>query len=552
MKVRIFSRLLLPGTLALMVLLLACQQPAATPTPEAASPRPSAAKTTKPLTATEREAVADFAKQYEALEQEWEELRAGFDSWRSGLAECHPSAAQDALSNFAASFKEVTEAARSLPRTASTKELADLIIPAVEGEETALRVLRDRWMPGNSSFFESMEQRRTASSDAQKATEDRSVELQLEFEAGATRDEVEEAKQFSGVFDEIEDSWDDYHDEFRQLRNKESKLDVEEVLLSYQALAESYISIVESLAELEGSDILQDLIEILDNAADDEFDALNELVEALEKGIADPAPPPNEEMSRGQQTPGAAMAGSPTMTAAPPAQAPGVAGPSNGESAGPTLPTEANSGQNPNAGRGAEEAPAVMLGSGQQSMPPVLLPATASTQANGNGNGPSIFHRELDDAYGASLVAMEQVSQGIEEIIEDRSAEHLQDVMDFNEAYESLLAKWGSFHEDYDSWRETDGGCDRVSTLDDLDSFTQGASALAANVRSLPRNGYLLPVYTLLVEAAEREEGAMRSLYNSWRPFATDAFAAVDRERSGADRLRQEAMTGLQELSNRP
>ena len=44
----------------------------------------------------------------------------------------------------------------------------------------------------------------------------------------------------------------------------------------------------------------------------------------------------------------------------------------------------------------------------------------------------------------------------------------------------------------------------------------------------------------------------MRALYNSWRPFAIDAFAAVDQERANADRLRQQANTALQELRARP
>ena len=552
MRVQIFYRILLPGTLALIALLLACQQPAATPTPEAASPRPSAAQTARPLTSSEREAVADFAERYAALEQEWAELRADFDGWRSGLPECRPSAAQEALSDFTASFKEITGAARDLPRTASSRELADLIIPAVEAEETAFRTLRDRWLPGNTSFFESVEQRRTEAANAQKATEDRALELQEEFEAGATENEVEEAMLFSGAFDEIEDAWEDYHDEFRQLRNKESRLELEQVLQSYKALAASYASVVESLDGLEGSDILKDLIETLDNAADDESDALSALIEALEEGIADPAPPPGAEAENGQEPPTAAMAAVPTQAPAPPAQAPTVVAPSNGEGAGPTLPPEAGNGQDPNADTGEEQAPAALPDPGQQMAAPTAQPVIATGQSNGNGNGPSIFHTELDEAYEASIAALERVSQGIEDITEDESANHLTDILDFKEAYASLLDKWGSFHEGYDAWRESDGGCDRVSTLDDLDGFTQQAAALAARVRALPRNGYLLPVYTLVVEAAQGEEGAMRSLYNSWRPFATDAFAAVDRERSGADRLRQQAMTSLEELSSRP
>ena len=502
---------------------------------------PAAGQAAKPLTASEREAIANFSMQYEELEQEWAELRAGFDGWRSGLTECHPSAAQEALSQFAASFKEVTEAARNLPRATTTKELADLIIPSVEAEETALRTLRDRWLPGNASFFEAVEQRRTAASEAQQATEDRSLELQEEFEAAPTAAELEEAEQFSLAFKQIEDEWEDYHDQYRILRNKEANLDVEDVISSYEELSETFTAIVETLAELETSEVLQGLTERLDGAADDELDALGALIEALEAGYADPAPPPQDLSMDEPDEPLAAMAegaGEATVTNG---QAPGEGAPVAGQGQAPS----AGEGQAPRTGL----TPGIVAGSQRRTMTGDMPSEDLTEQDNGE---PSIFHLELHDAYEASIAALEEVSLGIQEIVDDRSAEHLVDVMDFNSSYEKLLVKWESFHEEYDDWRSYGGGCERIAVLEDLDEFSASAAALAAKVRELPRTGYLLPAYTLVVDAAEGEAEAMRALYNSWRPFAIDAFAAVEQERTNADRLRQQAMTGLQELTARP
>ena len=541
MKARICSRLILPGTLLLLVLLLACQQSDGAQTPLTAPTLPAAGQAAKPLTASEREAIANFSMQYEELEQEWAELRAGFDGWRSGLTECHPSAAQEALSQFAASFKEVTEAARNLPRTTSTKELADLIIPSVEAEEAALRTLRDRWLPGNASFFETVEQRRTAASEAQQATEDRSLELQEEFEAAPTAAELEEAEQFSLAFKQIEDEWEDYHDQYRILRNKEANLDVEDVISSYEELSETFTAIVETLAELETSEVLQGLTERLDGAADDELDALGALIEALEAGYADPAPPPQDLSMDEPDEPLAAMA-----------EGAGEATVTNGQAPGEGAPV-AGQGQAPSAGEGQAPmtglTPGIVAGSQRRTMTGDMPSEDLTEQDNGE---PSIFHLELHDAYEASIAALEEVSLGIQEIVDDRSAEHLVDVMDFNSSYEKLMVKWESFHEEYDDWRSFGGGCERIAVLEDLDEFSASASSLAAKVRALPRTGYLLPAYTLVVDAAEGEAEAMRALYNSWRPFAIDAFAAVEQERTNADRLRQQAMTGLQELTARP
>lgn len=87
--------------------------------------------------------------------------------------------------------------------------------------------------------------------------------------------------------------------------------------------------------------------------------------------------------------------------------------------------------------------------------------------------------------------------------------------------------------------------------LQALDGFNLRMSELGREVRRLPQSSYLLPMYTLLVEAAEREEGAVRALRNSWRPFTVDAFKVMDQERLNADRLRRQAGIGLQGLSDR-
>jgi hypothetical protein len=158
----------------------------------------------------------------------------------------------------------------------------------------------------------------------------------------------------------------------------------------------------------------------------------------------------------------------------------------------------------------------------------------------------------MDAAFNESEAALKKVSQTIKEIVDDDSAENLAEVENFNGHYKGLLREWAIFHERYNDWRKTEGGCDRVEVLQALDRFNQRIGELGRKVRDLHQSGFLLPMYTLLVEAAERDEGAMRALYNSWRPFTVDAFKAVDQERVNSDRLRRQANIGLQELRNRP
>ncbi|MXY59352.1 MAG: hypothetical protein F4Y96_02430 [Chloroflexi bacterium] len=158
---------------------------------------------------------------------------------------------------------------------------------------------------------------------------------------------------------------------------------------------------------------------------------------------------------------------------------------------------------------------------------------------------------EMEEAFEASEAVLEQVSRTVRLLVDDDPQDKLAEVGNFDVHYTALVVKWDAFHERYTDWRRTDGGCDRTEVLQSLDGFNLRMGDLGREVRSLPQSSYLLPMYNLLVEAVEREEGAIRALRNSWRPFTVDAFKAVDQERVTADRLRRQAAVGLQELRDR-
>ena len=142
------------------------------------------------------------------------------------------------------------------------------------------------------------------------------------------------------------------------------------------------------------------------------------------------------------------------------------------------------------------------------------------------------------------------VNRTINNDLDGSAIADLEEVQEFIVAYEILLTDWDEFHLSYNNWRRTEGGCDRTEVLKDLSQFHIRIGELGLKVRDLPQSGYLLPMYTLLVEAVEREEGAVRSLRTSWQPFTVDAFIAVDRERDNANKLRREASIALEELTD--
>ena len=489
MKARSGSILFLPAALLLLVLLLGCRQADATPTPEPAATVAPAVQAAKPLTPGEREAVDAFAKQWQSVNEQQENFYKEFDDWRAGLTECHPIAAQEALQGFAASFKDVTRQVRNLPASTATKKLDDLLITAAETEETAYRQLRDRWQPNNVSLFEAVELRRSESARARKDAEDQSLELREQFEEGPTPKEVEEMEEFSEALEKIGSAWDDFHDAYIALRQQEEMLDTASLIAGYDSLAIQLGDIIETIDGLEPTENTGDFIATLRGAAIIELGALEDLSKALSLASASAPSGEGAEIEKPEET-------------------------------GADQTPPADSGEEPSAEAGGE----IDLGA---------------------------FQNALDAAFNGSETTLDKVSQEVKAIVDDKSAQYLEDVNDFDAAYLELVARWDAFHDGYDEWRRTDGGCNRVETLEELGRFSRDMADLGSQVRAMPQSGFLLPVYTLLAEAAEQEEKAMRSLYNSWRPFTGDAFIAVDEERANAARLRRQANIGLQELRDR-
>ena len=181
----------------------------------------------------------------------------------------------------------------------------------------------------------------------------------------------------------------------------------------------------------------------------------------------------------------------------------------------------------------------------------------AAEQSDIPGDGESIqvagaLLAPMDAIITGVEITLKEISDTIDDALDQGAAEDLEEIQVFIGDYGRLIERWDAFHQRYNEWRRVEGGCDRSEVLQSLNEFNIRIGELVRRVRNLPQTGYLLPMYNLLVEAAEREEGAVRALRNSWQPFTVDAFIAVDRERDAANGLRREAKIALEELRNRP
>jgi len=145
----------------------------------------------------------------------------------------------------------------------------------------------------------------------------------------------------------------------------------------------------------------------------------------------------------------------------------------------------------------------------------------------------------------------DQLDDELQSILDDSSSDKLADIDAFQQEYDLLIPNWAAFHNDYNEWRLTEGGCNRVEVAKRLGKFALSFGDISKQVNNLPQSSFLRPMGDSLVDAAQREEEALRILRNSWRPFSNDAYRALDQERNNAGRLRRQANVGVQELLQR-
>lgn len=457
------------------------------PTDSETPPTEAPPVVTMPTTPDQEVPVSDFVGQHEAISEEWDLFHDDFDQWSAGLSSCHPDAMYLALNDFAVSFNAITEQARDLPRGSTSGELADLLIAAAEEEEAAFRQLRDRWQPNNVSLFENVEQQRTKFSQAQKSAEDRAIELREGFEDTADPEAVAE---FQAAFEPIKADWETLHDDYESLQEDADTLGADAVLEGLESHVKGLEAIAEAIDELPELEEAEETVEALKEAAAAEAEAFEAAIESTK--------------ASGSDGDGKASADS--------------------ESAGES-DTESE--------------------------------ATTESEGDSEPDSPSEGGAKLPDftpleaSVEASAESVEQADDTIDDLADPDAEKGLAELQVFDTEYERLLRTWAAFDERYNGWRKNDGGCDRTEVAAELEQYSLRISQLARDARALPSAGYLLPIYTLLTEAAARDESAVRTLRYTWQPFTLDSFKAVHQERINTENLRREAEIAVQELRSR-
>ena len=480
----------------LLLLTLACSS-AASPSPVELPDRGQPAPT--PISPQARQSAADFAQAHQQIEQQWNQIHADFDEWQAGLTSCAPAAADEALREFNSDFATVTRQAANLPRTSQTRALADELIAAAQEEQAALRRLRDRWTPGDDALFEAVEEARVVSLSARTETADGIGDI-LDPDSSETEELLAD---FDEALQDLADQWDDVHAAYSELREKEDSLSPAEIAGELETILDQLAAVSDAIDNLPSASFNKSLIRSLSRAAREEKAGFTDLHEQFSAGLDDNsngAPPP-------------------------PLDFPPISTQSNGNGAGDEKDSD--------VGEPPQEPPAV--------------PSDA----------PDVDFDVADAPVNNSKTVLADARQQVDKWVDNPSAietvspEEQADALEFQTKFDSLTRSWDAFHDSYDQWRLTNGGCDQADVTSELSGFAARLSGLSTQVGALPHAAFLQPLSDSLLEAAQREEEAMRALNRSWQPFDANAYRGVESARADAAQVRRQVQVALQELQTR-
>ena len=496
-----------------------------------------------PVPASISQAASEFAASYASLSQEWDGVHRDLDTWRQGLTSCDASSVRVALRGFSGDFSAVSRAAAGLSRHPSVRGMSDQLIEAARREEAALRWLRDTWQPGEtgpapepeaaSSSFGS----NGSSGESDKDNGAGNVVAALALQPGSegvaqaranalalrqsVADQLNDLQDMTGVdaedqvaafataFGALGEQWDQFQADYDSFRAAQPGQTPEESLERLNSLVGQHREIVLAQRALPSGANTRYVSDVLAGAVQDEDSALRRLRGSFQQ--------------EGEGDAGEASSGLFS----------GLSGlPPNGD--------KKEDGEN---GEGRMEESPTPTPAPEGNGPPEV---EVSIQAG----DPGLFDA-FDEQLGLTNQARREAGLALAGAVSAASADSRAAVTSFTIGHDGLVRSWDGFHSDYDSWMAAEGGCNRAEVTAAIGGFALRMGEIAASARQLPKAQPLRPLGELTVEAAQREEEALRQLRANWSPFEASVYQALARELTASGKVRRQVSLGILELLDR-
>ncbi len=123
-----------------------------------------------------------------------------------------------------------------------------------------------------------------------------------------------------------------------------------------------------------------------------------------------------------------------------------------------------------------------------------------------------------------------------------------QALQQFERAFQATGRTWNDFEVAFDTWRNRDNSPEREAGYAQLSTFVSNFRGIASQISAQSAPGQLRPVAELMIQAAEKEEVALRSLRDNVRPYDARPYQSYEKEWAAIDRLRRQASASLTDL----
>ena len=217
------------------------------------------------------------ARENSAISADWDALRADIDRWRSALIVCDASSVRGSLLGFAGTATALANQARDLPGDPLVRELADLVIEAVEGEAAAYRALRDTWTPDDTAPFEVVEDARSIAAELRR----RSVNQLADLNRSSSSDGRAEVATFSQAEDALNDNWELFLESYEVFRQLEPDLEPAAIITELGTLVVQSSEILALVRGLPKTEETRPVVQLLAQAAEETDLALRLLRDAV-------------------------------------------------------------------------------------------------------------------------------------------------------------------------------------------------------------------------------------------------------------------------------
>ena len=438
-----------------------------------------------------RQELLAFAAGHQSTSDDWDRFHQGMDQWREDLVACVPASVESALDAFFGRAVGITQTARSLDRLPYLEDEAARLTAAAEREEAAFETLSSNWKPENG-FSDAAESqspglfRQYASARSEADLERGKVSRTILARQNSLDDtSLNTIASLASSMETLNSNWDQFHRDYDAFRAERIELVDEDAAIRLGELLIKFGSIVDQVQGLPSTVLTQEIADRLADGAEGEQLLLRRLLSSI--------------------------GGDGSLTETVPVLPEGLA------------ITEADNGEASSNGNGEVDAATLAL------------------------DGASIF-----DVFDTHIANVNRLRRDLRKELADARASLTeagqQSLSIFVAQSGDLEREWDDFHDAYDEWRRTNGGCDQGQALEALGRLAKDFNQTVRDIRALSSSPLVRGMGEILLRAAEREQAAVLSLRETWRSLDTSALGRYTADRSFAETLRRQTALDLQDL----